>query len=57
MKYLSFGRTGLQVSQVALGTGNFGIGWGHGADQDTSKAMVASVEASLKRLRTDRIDL
>jgi aryl-alcohol dehydrogenase-like predicted oxidoreductase len=121
MKYLSFGKTGLQVSQVALGTGNFGTGWGHGADQDTSKAifntyaeaggnfidgadvyqfgqseellgtllegrrenfvlatkytrgaqsdanrlvtgnsrkaMVASVEASLKRLRTDRIDL
>ncbi|WP_431702453.1 aldo/keto reductase [Pseudomonas sp. BR20] len=121
MKYLSFGKTGLQVSQVALGTGNFGTGWGHGADQDTSKAifnayveaggnfidgadvyqfgqseellgtllegrrenfvlatkytkgaqsdanrlvtgnsrkaMVASLEASLKRLRTDRIDL
>jgi hypothetical protein len=121
MKYLSFGKTGLQVSQVALGTGNFGTGWGHGADQDTSKAifnayaeaggnfidgadiyqfgqseeligallqgrrenfvlatkytkgaqsdanrlvtgnsrkaMVASVETSLKRLRTDRIDI
>lgn len=121
MKYLAFGTTGLQVSQVALGTGNFGTGWGHGADPDTStsifnayaeaggnfidtadvyqfgqseallgtllqgrredfllaskytsgtlpnanrlvtgnsrKAMVASVEASLKRLKTDRIDL
>ncbi|AMZ71201.1 MULTISPECIES: aldo/keto reductase [Pseudomonas] len=121
MKYASFGKTGLSVSQVALGTGNFGTGWGYGADPDVStaifnayaeaggnfidgadiyqfgqseellgpllkgrrenfvlatkytkgaqpnadrlvtgnsrKAMVASVEASLKRLGTDRIDL
>lgn len=121
MQYTTFGKTGLQVSQLALGTGNFGTGWGHGADPDTSeaifnayaeaggnfidgadtyqfgqseellgqflrgrreefvlatkyskgavanpnrlvsgnsrKAMVASVEASLKRLQTDRIDL
>jgi aryl-alcohol dehydrogenase-like predicted oxidoreductase len=121
MKYTSFGKTGLRVSQVALGTGNFGTGWGHGADPDTSKAifnayaeaggnfidtadvyqfgqseeqigillegrredfviatkyssgaqpnanrlvtgnsrraMIASVEASLKRLKTDRIDI
>lgn len=121
MKYTSFGSTGLRVSQVALGTGNFGTGWGHGADPDVSKAvfnayaetggnfidtadayqfgqseellgtllagrredfvlatkftngavpnanrlvtgnsrkaLVASVEASLKRLKTDRIDI
>lgn len=121
MKYVTFGKTGLQVSQLALGTGNFGTRWGHGADPDESKAvfnayaeaggnfidtadvyqfgqseeilgsllhgrredfvlatkytngatpgadrlvtgnsrkaMVASVEASLKRLKTDRIDL
>lgn len=121
MKYTAFGRTGLQVSQVALGTGNFGTGWGYGADPDVSKAifngyteaggnfidtadiyqfgqseellgallagrredfvlatkfsngavpnanrlvtgnsrkaMVTSVEASLKRLKTDRIDI
>ncbi|MET0266023.1 MAG: aldo/keto reductase [Duganella sp.] len=121
MKYTTFGKTGLQVSQVALGTGNFGTGWGHGADPDVSRAvfnayaeaggnfidaadvyqfgqseeligsllqgrredfvlatkfsngaapnanrlvtgnsrksMVASVEASLKRLKTDRIDI
>nr|WP_297383689.1 aldo/keto reductase [uncultured Roseateles sp.] len=121
MKYTSFGRTGLRVSQVALGTGNFGTGWGYGADPaactevfnayadaggnfvDTAdvyqfgqseellgtllegrrerfvlatkytngaqpnadrlltgnsrKAMVASAEASLKRLKTDHIDL
>lgn len=121
MKYRSFGKTGMQVSEVALGTGNFGTGWGYGADPDTAeavfnayaeaggnfidtadvyqfgqseelvgsllqgrrddfvlatkfssgaspnanrlvtgnsrKAMIASVEASLKRLKTDRIDL
>ncbi len=121
MKYTTFGKTGLRVSQVALGTGNFGTGWGYGADPDSAaavfdayagaggnfidtadvyqfgqseellgtllqgrredfvlatkftngaapganrlvtgnsrKAMVASVEASLRRLKTDRIDL
>lgn len=121
MQYSPFGATGLQVSQLALGTGNFGTGWGHGADADTAaaifntyaeaggnfidtadvyqfgqseqilgallsgrrndfvlatkytsgaapganrlvtgnsrKAMIASVEASLSRLNTDRIDI
>ena len=121
MKYRLLGRTGLRVSELALGTANFGGRWGHGADTDESaaifnayaeaggnfidtadvyqfgqseeflaplldgrredfllatkftngaapnanrlvtgnsrKAMVASLEASLKRLKTDRIDL
>lgn len=121
MKYIPFGKTGLRVSQVALGTGNFGTGWGYGAEPDTAesifnayddaggnfidtadvyqfgqseellgkllqgrrenfvlatkftsgsapnanrlvtgnsrKAMIVSVEASLKRLKTDRIDI
>ncbi|MDQ7856396.1 aldo/keto reductase [Klebsiella michiganensis] len=121
MKYTVFGKTGLRVSQVALGTGNFGTGWGYGADPDVAeeifnayadaggnfidtadiyqfgqseellgkllkgrredfvvatkftdgaipnanrlvtgnsrKALVASVEASLRRLKTDRIDI
>ena len=121
MKYIAFGNTGLRVSQIALGTGNFGTGWGYGADPDVAgavfnayaeaggnfidtadvyqfgqsetllgsllqgrredfvlaskftngaapdadrlvtgnsrKAMTASVEASLRRLKTDRIDL
>ncbi len=121
MKYTVLGSTGLRVSPVALGTGNFGTGWGYGAERtaaeaifnryaeaggnfiDTAdvyqfgqseeligallqgrrddfvlatkytngaapdanrlitgnsrKAMVASVEASLKRLGTDRIDV
>lgn len=121
MKYTPFGKTGLRVSQIALGTGNFGTGWGHGANAEDStavfnayaeaggnfidtadiyqfgqseailgtllegrrenfvlaskftngavpnadrlvtgnsrKALVASVEGSLKRLKTDRIDI
>ena len=39
MKYTVFGKTGLRVSQVALGTGNFGTGWGHGADPDVAQAV------------------
>jgi len=38
MKYKIFGRkTGLRVSEIALGAANFGKGWGHGADQDTAR--------------------
>lgn len=121
MNYTLFGNTGLRVSQIALGTANFGTRWGHGATAEESasifnayteaggnfidtadiyqfgqseefvgellsgrreqfllatkytsgaapdadrlvtgnsrKAMVDSLEASLKRLKTDRIDL
>ena len=122
MRYRVFGRhSGLRVSELALGTGNFGTGWGHGAEREEAKHifdgyvgaggnfidtadtyqvgqseemvgdfiaadrdhfvvatkysfgaqsngglsrsgnsrknMVRSVEASLKRLKTDRIDL
>ncbi|OSR34076.1 hypothetical protein BV322_04565 [Pseudomonas syringae pv. actinidiae] len=39
MKYKPFGKTGLSVSQIALGTGNFGTGWGYGADPVVSEAM------------------
>lgn len=39
MKYKTFGKTGLSVSQIALGTGNFGTGWGYGADPVVSEAM------------------
>ncbi|HEY5769830.1 MAG TPA: aldo/keto reductase [Terrimicrobium sp.] len=121
MRYKIFGRTGLRVSCMALGTGNFGQGWGYGSEREEAqkiyttyrdaggnfidtadqyqfgqseemlgdfiaserddvilatkfslgdsaesglqrtgnsrKAMVQSVEASLRRLKTDRIDL
>ena len=40
MKSRIFGRkTGLRVSELALGTGNFGTGWGHGAERDEAKKM------------------
>lgn len=122
MRYKVFGEhTGLRVSELVLGTGTFGTGWGHGAQPDEArrifeayaeaggnfidtadtyqagqseeilgellqgrrddfvlatkftqgatpasgilatgnsrKAMVASLEASLKRLKTERVDL
>ena len=38
MHYKVFGRkTGLRVSELALGAGNFGTGWGHGAERDEAK--------------------
>jgi aryl-alcohol dehydrogenase-like predicted oxidoreductase len=39
MEYTTFGRTGLQISRLALGTGNFGTGWGYGASAEDSKAI------------------
>ncbi|MBP7066541.1 aldo/keto reductase [Ferrovibrio sp.] len=40
MRYRLFGRhTGLRVSELALGTGNFGTGWGHGAERDEARAV------------------
>ncbi|MDR7144984.1 aldo/keto reductase [Rhizobium sp. BE258] len=121
MKTKVFGSTGLRVSELVLGTGNFGTGWGYGSDREEAskifnayadvggnfldtadfyqfgqseeilgdlltgrredflltskftlgdqkglgtlrtgnsrKSMVSSVEASLRRLKTDRIDI
>ncbi|MGU9813093.1 aldo/keto reductase [Pseudomonas sp. LF052] len=38
MRNKVFGRrSGLQVSELALGTGNFGTGWGHGAERDEAR--------------------
>lgn len=40
MRYRTFGRnTGLRVAELALGTGNFGTGWGHGAEPAEAKKM------------------
>ena len=40
MRYTTFGRrTGLRVSQYALGAGNFGTGLGVGAERDEAKAI------------------
>jgi aryl-alcohol dehydrogenase-like predicted oxidoreductase len=41
MDHFTFGRNnGLRVSALALGAGNFGTGWGYGADEDASAAIV-----------------
>jgi aryl-alcohol dehydrogenase-like predicted oxidoreductase len=37
MKYTTFGRSGLRVSEIALGTMTFGTEWGYGADYNESK--------------------
>ncbi|MEU1568925.1 aldo/keto reductase [Streptomyces mirabilis] len=40
MRYTTFGRrTGLRVSEYVLGTGNFGTGWGAGAEPDEARRM------------------
>lgn len=47
MRYKIFGRhTGLRVSELALGAGGFGQGWGYGADRDAARDIFdAYVEA------------
>ncbi len=38
MRYKLFGKhTGLRVSELVLGAGNFGTGWGHGAEPDEAR--------------------
>jgi aryl-alcohol dehydrogenase-like predicted oxidoreductase len=39
MKYRLFGRSGLRVSELALGTMTFGTDWGWGADRDECRTM------------------
>ena len=39
MRYTLLGRTGLRVSELALGTMTFGTDWGWGADRETSQAI------------------
>lgn len=44
MQYTTFGRhTGLRVSELALGTGNFGTGWGYGSERDEAKTVCAGL--------------
>jgi aryl-alcohol dehydrogenase-like predicted oxidoreductase len=41
MEHFTFGRNnGLRTSALALGAGNFGGGWGYGADENVSAAIV-----------------
>jgi aryl-alcohol dehydrogenase-like predicted oxidoreductase len=39
MKYRLFGRSGLRVSEICLGTMTFGTEWGWGSDYETSRAV------------------
>lgn len=39
MRYRLLGRSGLRVSEVALGSGTFGTAWGWGSDRDTCKTI------------------
>jgi aryl-alcohol dehydrogenase-like predicted oxidoreductase len=40
MDYKIFGRrTGLRVSELTLGTGNFATGWGYGAEPEDARKM------------------
>ncbi|GAA0443170.1 aldo/keto reductase [Streptomyces olivaceiscleroticus] len=40
MRYTLFGRTGLRVSELSLGTMTFGEEWGWGATEDTSRRLL-----------------
>ncbi len=42
MNYQLFGQTGLNVSQIALGTGNFGTGWGYGSSPEDAKLVLGA---------------
>ena len=55
MKYSAFGNTGLRVSQAALGTGNFGTGWGYGADPEVATAVFNAYAARQQASRTNRL--
>src|SRR5262245_63702152 len=39
MKYRFLGRTGLKVSNIALGTGSFGTTWGYGAPSEAARTI------------------
>ncbi|MCC6660389.1 MAG: aldo/keto reductase [Phycisphaerales bacterium] len=40
--YVTLGRSGLRVSPLCLGTMTFGLDWGWGSDEDTSKRILAA---------------
>ena len=42
MRYRILGETGLRVSSLALGAGNFGKGWGYGSDKDEAYRIYAT---------------
>ncbi|MDB6105847.1 MAG: putative oxidoreductase, aryl-alcohol dehydrogenase like protein [Gammaproteobacteria bacterium] len=46
MRYSILGHTGLRVSALVLGTGNFGTGWGHGTEPAESRAIFDAYRAA-----------
>lgn len=47
MRYKLFGRrTGLRVSELDLGAGNFGTRWGHGAERSEAKKVFDAYAAA-----------
>jgi aryl-alcohol dehydrogenase-like predicted oxidoreductase len=46
MRYKYLGRSGLRVSNLSLGTGNFGTGWGHGSSRADAQAMYDQYRAA-----------
>ena len=46
MRYTVFGRSGLRVSELCLGTMTFGDDWGWGADRDGSRRMFEAFAAA-----------
>jgi hypothetical protein len=53
MRYKIFGkRTGLRVSELALGTGMFGTGWDHGAEPNEARRVF---DGTLRRVAISSI--
>jgi aryl-alcohol dehydrogenase-like predicted oxidoreductase len=46
MRYKLFGKSGLRVSEFALGTMTFGVDWGWGADKETSRQIFETFAAA-----------
>jgi len=46
MRHRVFGRTGLRVSTLALGTGTFGTGWGYGSEREEARAVFDAYRAA-----------
>lgn len=46
MRYKLFGRSGLRVSEICLGTMTFGTEWGWGADKETSRQIFDAFAAA-----------
>lgn len=57
MRYRILGRSGLRVSELALGTGNFGTGWGYGSTKEEVEGIFGAYRATGVRLRAYRTAL